>query len=119
ERSPGPASGSPATDTVIGTVVTSALRTDLSQSMVVSVVQPARVSATLVRMQKPSNSRLDVTLAREVAVRDGLKAVLDGDVTAIGPTYVLSARLVTADSGIELAAFRESAIDQQGIIPAV
>src|SRR5262249_12970322 len=41
------------------------------------------------------------------------------DVTAIGPTYVLSARLVSADSGMELAAFRESADDQKGIISAV
>ena len=110
---------SPPSDTVLGTVVTSALRTDLSQSQVVSVVQPTRVSATLVRMQKPANSRLDLALAREVAVRDGVKAVLDGDVTALGPAYVLSVRLVSADSGIELAAFRESADDQKGIIPAV
>ena len=110
---------SPPSDTMLGSVVTSALRTDLSQSSAVSVVQPTRVSATLARMQKPANSRLDLTLAREVAQRDGVKAVLDGDVTAVGPTYVLSVHLFSADSGIELAAFRESADDQKGIIPAV
>ena len=70
-------------------------------------------------MQRPAGSRLDLTLAREVAVRDGVKAVLDGDVSAIGPTYVLSVRLVSADSGQELAAFRASADDAKGIIPAV
>ena len=109
----------PPTDTVLGAVVTSAFRTDLSQSNVVSVVQPTRVRAALQRMQRPPGARLDLALAREVAVRDGIKAVLDGDVSEIGPTYVLSVRLVSADSGVELAAFRESADDARGVIPAV
>jgi len=111
--------GSPAGDTVLGSVVTSAFRTDLSQSRAVSVVQPARVSAALTRMRRPAGSRLDLALAREVAEREGVKAVLDGDLTAVGPTFVLSVRLVSADSGQELAAFRASADDAKGIIPAV
>ena len=111
--------GSPANDTTLGAVVTSAFRTDLSQSRAVSVVQPTRVTAALRRMQRPAGSRLDLALAREVAVRDGVKAVLDGDVSAIGPTYVISVRLVSADSGQELAAFRASADDAKGIIAAV
>ncbi len=70
-------------------------------------------------MQRPAGSRLDLTLAREVAVREGIKAVLDGDINAVGPSYILQVRLVSADSGVELAAFRETANDAAGVIPAV
>ncbi len=70
-------------------------------------------------MQRPAGSRLDLTLAREVAVREGIKAVLDGDISAVGPSYILQVRLVSADSGVELAAFRETANDAAGVIPAV
>jgi tetratricopeptide (TPR) repeat protein/tRNA A-37 threonylcarbamoyl transferase component Bud32 len=110
---------SPAGDSTLGAVVTSAFRTDLSQSQVVSVVQPTRVSAALRRMQRPPGSRLDLTLAREVAEREGIKAVLDGEISAVGPAYVLQVRLFSADSGQELAAFRETASDAAGVIPAV
>jgi tetratricopeptide (TPR) repeat protein len=110
---------SPANDSSLGAVVTSAFRTDLSQSQVVSVVQPTRVSAALRRMQRPPGSRLDLTLAREIAEREGIKAVLDGEISAVGPAYVFQVRLFSADSGQELAAFRETADDAKGVIPAV
>lgn len=109
----------PLNDSSLGSVVTEAFRTDLGQSNVVTLVDPARVSRVLQRMKRDEPRRLDLALAREVAVRDGIPAVIDGDVSAIGQTYVLSVRLVTADSGRELAAFRESADDSKGVIPAI
>ena len=109
----------PANDSTLGAVVTEAFRTDLGQSNVVTLVEPARVAGVLERMQRKAATRLDLGLAREVAVREGIPAVIDGDVSTIGPTYVLAVRLVSADSGRELAAFRESADDAKGVIPAI
>ena len=109
----------PASDSTLGAVVTEAFRTDLGQSNVVTLVDPSRVAGVLERMQRADTRRLDLALAREVAIRDGIPAVIDGDVNAIGPSYVLSVRLVTADSGRELVAFRESAENATGLIPAI
>ena len=109
----------PASDSTLGAVVTEAFRTDLGQSNVVSLVNPSRVAGVLERMKRTDIKRLDLGLAREVAIRDGIPAVIDGDVSTIGPTYVLAVRLVSADSGRELAAFRESADDAKGVIPAI
>ena len=109
----------PANDSTLGPVVTEAFRTDLGQSNVVTLVDPARVAGVLQRMHRTDAKRLDLALAREIAIRDGIPAVIDGDVSTIGPTYVLSVRLVSADSGRELAAFRESADDSKGVIPAI
>ncbi|HXY29861.1 MAG TPA: protein kinase [Gemmatimonadaceae bacterium] len=108
----------PPNDSTLGAVVTEAFRTDLSQSDVVTLAEPSRVARVLDLMKRP-DAKLDLPLAREVAIRSGIPAVIDGDVNTIGPTYVLSVRLVSADSGRELAAFRESADNAKEVIPAI
>ena len=111
--------GSPPADTLLGRVVSEAIRTDLGQSRVVSIVQPAAVREALARMRRAEATRLDLALASEVAQRSGARVVVDGDVAAVGQSYVLTARLVAADSGATLAAFRETATDSRQIIPAI
>jgi tetratricopeptide (TPR) repeat protein/tRNA A-37 threonylcarbamoyl transferase component Bud32 len=111
--------GSPPNDSSLGTVVSEALRTDLTQSASLTVVQPAQVRDVLVRMQRAAAPRLDLALAREVAEREGIRIILDGDVRAAGSRFVVSGRLVSVDSGRVLAAFRETADDANAIIPAV
>ena len=96
-------------DSSLSAVVSEAVRTQLGQSDVFTVLSPATAVAAVRRMQRPATSRLDLALAREVAQREGAKAVVDGDVTPIGAGYILSLRLVTADSGLELASFHETA----------
>jgi len=110
---------SPSSDTSLGAVVTEAIRTDLAESRAVTVVQPARVKSVLSRMEVPGSPKLDLPLAREVAARDGIRAIVDGDVASLGPTYVLSARLVTADSGTVLAAVRATADGPKELVKAV
>jgi tetratricopeptide (TPR) repeat protein len=110
---------SPATDSLLGPTITEAFRTDVGQSANLTVMPMTSVREVLRRMQKPANTRIDYAVAREIATREGIKAVIDGDVVALGGSYVLSVRLVTAQSGEELAAFRETANDAKDIIPAI
>src|SRR5688572_3313243 len=70
-------------------------------------------------MQRPANAHVDFALAREIATREGIKAVLEGTVVALGGGYVFSARLVAAQTGEELATFRETADETKDIIPAI
>jgi tetratricopeptide (TPR) repeat protein len=109
----------PASDTTLGPTVTEAFRTDIGQSTSLTVMPNLAVRAVLQRMQRPASVHVDYALAREIATREGLKAVIDGDVVALGGAYVLSVRLVSAQSGEELGAFRETASDAAEIIPAI
>jgi hypothetical protein len=70
-------------------------------------------------MQRAPNTRLDVSLAREVAQREGAKAVVDGDITPLGAGFVVSLRLIGADSAQELASFRETADSPRDLLPAI
>jgi tetratricopeptide (TPR) repeat protein/tRNA A-37 threonylcarbamoyl transferase component Bud32 len=109
----------PPTDTLLGPTVTEAFRTDLAQSQSLSVLPVTAVREALQRMQRPIGTRVDYELAREIASREGIKAVVDGEVVTLGGAYVLSARLIAAQTGNELASFRETADNAADIIPAI
>jgi tetratricopeptide (TPR) repeat protein len=110
---------SPPTDTTLGPVVTEALRADLAQSKNLEVMQPTAVRDVLQRMQRPTEARVDFALAREVATREGVKAVLDGEVLELGGRYVITAKLVETLNGEVLGSFRRTSDDPSGIIAAI
>jgi tetratricopeptide (TPR) repeat protein/tRNA A-37 threonylcarbamoyl transferase component Bud32 len=106
----------PAADSTLGPTVAEALRTDLAQSSSLNVLTRASVRDILGLMQRPSESVVPFELAREIATREGAKAVLDGEIVRLGQSYVISARLVSALDGQELATFRETAENENALI---
>jgi tetratricopeptide (TPR) repeat protein len=111
--------GSGPADAELAEALTQAFRIDFSQSPVINVVEPRYAHDLLQRMGLEGSARLDATLAREAARRDGIKAIVTGDVARAGRGYVLSASLVTAEDGAVLAAFRENAADSAAVLDAV
>jgi tetratricopeptide (TPR) repeat protein len=105
-------------DSTLGRSVTEAFRIDLSQSPVVSLVGASDVGAALQRMSRDPKTRLDAAVAREVALREGAKGIVLGEISPIGKGMVLSARLVAPD-GAELVAVRETAADDGEILGAI
>jgi eukaryotic-like serine/threonine-protein kinase len=110
---------SPANDSTLGPTVAEALRTDLAQSRALNVLTRASVRDILRLMERPSESVVPFELAREIATREGAKAVLDGEIVRLGQSYVVSARLVSALDGQELATFRETADGENALIGAL
>jgi tetratricopeptide (TPR) repeat protein len=106
-------------DSLLADVVTETFRVDLAQSPTVSLADEAYLREVLDRMERPSGTRLDAELAREVAIRDGIKAVIRGDIGMAGSSYVLSARLIIAETGEELVPIRETAEDQSEVVKAI
>jgi tetratricopeptide (TPR) repeat protein len=98
---------------------TEALRVHLSQSPAIRLASAARVRDALQRMDAPPGGPLDLATAREVAVREGLKGVVAGEVHRVGSGYTISARLVSADSGEELVAALETAREPDDVVAAV
>ena len=105
-------------DSALGRVVSDAVRAGLSGSSAFTLVQPAEVVSALVLMKREPSTRLDAGVAREIAQRSGVKAIVDGDVTGVPGGYIVSIRLVRADSGVELASFRETGDGPRGLIDA-
>jgi len=106
-------------DPMMAEVVTEALRIDLAQSSIVTVAEPEWVEGVLERMARDPDTGLDVALAREVAVREGLPVVIAGEVGALGSSYVISAEIVAAESGEVISGFRETAKGDDNVVEAV
>ena len=106
-------------DTALGAVVAEGVRADLAQSHAMHVMQASAIQAALQRMQRAPTSRVDAPLAREIAQREGLKVVVGGSVTPLGNGFVLTARILAAESGNELASFQETADNPSQLIPTV
>jgi tetratricopeptide (TPR) repeat protein/tRNA A-37 threonylcarbamoyl transferase component Bud32 len=111
--------GSPASDSTLGATVSEALRTDLAQSTSLQVITRSIIREQLTMMQRPVESALRFELAREIGTREGAKAILDGSIEQLGSSYVVSARLVGALDGKDLALFREEASSQDELLAAV
>ncbi len=109
----------PSSDTSLGTVVTEAFRTSLAQSQSINVMQAAAVRDVLRRMQRPTITRVDLPLAREIGTREGLKAIVDGDIIALGGRYQIAVRLVSTQTGEPLASFATMAGAEAEILPAI
>ena len=110
---------SPASDSTLGATVSEAIRTDLAQSKNLVVMTRASLRELLQLMGRPAMRAVEFDAAREIATREGAKAVLDGAIDKLGPSYVVSARLVASLDGRELATFRETATDDAELIAAL
>ena len=106
-------------DSAMGPVITEAFRTALSQSRSVTVIQPNEIRDVLQRMRRPAATRVDFAVAREIASREGVKAVVDGKVINVGGNYVISVTLVSPQTGAQLANLRETAAGDRELLPAI
>src|SRR5437763_217047 len=106
-------------DSTLGPSLTEALRVDLAQSGVIRLLDEAAVGQALLRMGRAPATPLDPALARDLAQREGAKAVVHGQIDPLGRGYVVSAELLGAADGAQLVAVRETARDDGAIIDAV
>jgi tetratricopeptide (TPR) repeat protein len=106
-------------DSTLAHAVTEAFWADLSQSPSVKLTDEAQVDEVLRLMERDPDALLDFETAREVARREGLKAVIRGEINTVGSTFDLSVRLVVAETGEELLSDHEPAADKDAIIPAI
>jgi tetratricopeptide (TPR) repeat protein len=106
-------------DSTLAMAVTEALRVDLGQSASVTLVQQSELTDAFARMQREPPSTMTVDLANEVATREGIKAVVSGEINAVVGSYVISAQLLAPETGEVLVPVRETAEDSTHIIEAV
>ena len=107
------------TDPTLGRSLTEAFRIDLSQSPVVRVLSIDQVGAVLKRMERPESTAVTQEVAREIAERQGIPAIIVGDISPVGQGFVLAARVLATGDGSELASDRETAESETALLPAL
>ena len=91
----------------------------LDQSEIVATVPDDQIRVALENAGKPTSTRVDAALARELAYRSAVRAVVEGRVTRLGSRYSVALRLVDADSARVLFAVSDVARDEDDLIPTV
>jgi serine/threonine protein kinase/Flp pilus assembly protein TadD len=106
-------------DKVFDRSLQTALNVGIQQSQYVNVFPPARIQEALARMRKESGTKLDEALASELAVREGIKAVLVCSIAEIGGVYSLTARLVEPSSRATVMTEGTEAKGKNQVLPAL
>jgi tetratricopeptide (TPR) repeat protein len=106
-------------DSTLGLALTQALRVDLTQSDILRVVSDQEIRNALTRMQRNPGAPLTDSLGRELAQREGIRAVIAAEVAPVGSGYMLSARILAPADGSELAAVRQEARTDGDLLEAL
>ena len=80
----------------LGGTVTTLLRNDLAQSTAFTVLEPVQLAPVLARMQRDPGGPVPYAAALEAAQREGIKAIVAGELLQAGGSVVVSARIVVA-----------------------
>jgi tetratricopeptide (TPR) repeat protein len=105
-------------DAQLAPAITEALQIDLSQSPAITVLERRDLEGALERMVEPTGALIDVPLARELAVREGIGAVVVGSVSRVGAGFSLTAQLISPRGDV-LTSVRETAADSTQVIAAL
>jgi tetratricopeptide (TPR) repeat protein len=111
--------GATGTDTLLAVAITDALRIDLEQSRAVSLASTSFLQGAQQRMGRPHGARLLEADALQLALREGLKAVITGDIARVGGAFTVNARVLRASDGEPLISVREQARSEAELLDAV
>jgi len=109
------------TDAEIGdSAIEAALARALADSDKFRLVPQPRIEATLQRMRRPVDTRLDERLAIEVAKRDGqIAVILESRMEQLGGEYTLTVDITSSDEAPPMATIVEDSTSEETIPAAI
>ena len=96
-----------------------ALAVTLEQSPFLKVFPDERIRETLRLMQRPSTEPATRSVAREIALRERLRAVVSASIATLGSHYVLSIEAVNAGNGEVMAREQAEVANKEDVLTAL
>jgi serine/threonine protein kinase/tetratricopeptide (TPR) repeat protein len=106
-------------DSVFDGTLKQALAVQLEQSPYLNVLPQSRIREALHFMGRPPDERLTSDVAREVCVREGVKAMLSGSISGLGSHYVIDLNAVNAQSGDSLGRAQVEAESKEQVLQSL
>jgi tetratricopeptide (TPR) repeat protein len=107
--------GDPVFDGALGV----ALAVSLEQSPFIRVFPEDRARDTLRLMERRADERITRSIAREIAQREQLKALIAGSIASLGSNYVIALEAVNAETGDAMAREQEEASSKERVLTAL
>ncbi|TNF72554.1 MAG: serine/threonine protein kinase [Acidobacteria bacterium] len=106
-------------DEVFDGALGQALAVKLEESPYLNVFPEERVRETLERMQRSPDERITRAVGREICQRRGIKAMVTGEISSLGGSYVVNLNAVDCQTGDALAREQVTAESNAAVLPAL
>ncbi len=106
-------------DPVFDGTLKKALAVDLEQSPYLNVFPEQKVRQTLQFMGRAPDERITTDVGREICLRDGIKAMLNGSIANLGSQFVITLEAINAASGESLAREEVQASKKEDVLDAL
>jgi serine/threonine protein kinase/tetratricopeptide (TPR) repeat protein len=106
-------------DDVFDGALSQALAIKLEESPYLTVFPEERVRETLERMQRSPDERITRAVGREICQRCGLKAMMTGEISSLGGSYVVNLNAVDCQTGDALVREQVTAESKEVVLPAL
>jgi len=103
-------------DSVFDGTLKQALAVQLEQSPYLNVTPESRIREALKFMGRSQGERLTNDIAREICLREGIKAMLTGSINGLGSHYVIDLNAVNVQSGDSLAREQAEAESKEAVL---
>ena len=106
-------------DPVFDGTLKQALAVQLEQSPYLNLLPESRIRKTLTFMGRQPNERITNDVAREICLREGVRAMLTGSIAGLGTHYVITLSAVSAQSGDVLAREETEAESKEQVLKSL
>jgi len=106
-------------DAVFDGTLKQALAVQLEQSPYLNVLPESRIRDALRFMGRPADERVTSDMAREICIREGVKAMLTGSISSLGSHYVIDLNAINAPTGDSLARAQVEAESKEQVLKSL
>jgi eukaryotic-like serine/threonine-protein kinase len=106
-------------DPVFDTTLNQALQIDLEQSPVINIVSQEHLVQSVKYLGKPEDTPITAAIAREIGQREGVKAILTGNIANLGKEYVITLAAHNTATGDEIVSAQAQAPDKEHVLDAL
>ncbi len=106
-------------DPVFDTTLTQALEIQLEQSPFLTIVSQQHLRQSLQYQGKPSDTKITPEIAREIGIREGIKAIINGSISRLGDQYIITLEAQSTSTGDSIASEQARALDKNHVLAAL
>jgi serine/threonine protein kinase/tetratricopeptide (TPR) repeat protein len=106
-------------DGVFDGTLKQALAVELEESPYLNIFSESRIHEALRFMGRSPDERVTSAVAREICLREGVKAMLTGSISSLGSHYVITLEAINAQSGDSLAREQAEAESKEQVLKSL
>ena len=106
-------------DPVFDTTLNQALAIQLEQSPLLSIVSENHLRQSLQYLGKSSTDKITPEIAREIGIREGIKAIINGTISKLGSQYIITLEALSTSTGDPIGSEQAQAADKDHVLSAL